>query len=244
VELLLPSVRPIELPDLWALYDTPGPYVRAGMLSSLDGASSHAGTSRSLQPPGDGVVFAALRAVADVVLVGAGTARAEGYRSVRLSRAVTAWRSGHGRPAVPLAVVSRSLDLPLDAPWLADATCQPIVLTCGAAPADRRERLADRADVLVCGQEAVDLGQALRRLADRGLHRVLCEGGPALLGDLVRESLVTEVCATVSPLLAGDADGMLRGPLPAPVPLVLAHLLREQSTLLGRWLVQPAPVDA
>ena len=235
MELLLPEARPIDPADLLGLYDVPGPYVRAGMLVSLDGSISHRGTSRPLQAPGDLQVYAALRAVADVVLVGAGTARSEGYGPVALSAAAQAWRAGQGRAAlVPLAVVSRSLTGLDDARWLRPGS---FVVTCAAAPAQARRRLGETAEVLVCGDDTVDLAATCAELAARGLRRVLCEGGPSLLADLATAGLLTEVCATVSPVLAGGTGGMLSTALPAPAPLTLAHLLREQSTLLGRWVL-------
>ena len=236
MELLLPERRPLAPPDLLDLYDAPGPHLRGGMLVSADGASSYAGGSRPLQTPGDSAVFAALRAVSDAVLVGAGTARTERYGPVRLSERSRAWRAARSRAdSVPLVVVSRSLDLPADAPSLHAGGA--LVVTCAAAPTHRREKVGAYAEVLVCGQEQVDLRAARDRLAERGLVRVLCEGGPALLGDLVRADLLTELCATVAPVLAGDAAGLVGGALPAPVPLVLVHLLREGSTLMGRWRV-------
>jgi riboflavin biosynthesis pyrimidine reductase len=237
VELLLPDARTVDGDDdLLDLYDAPGPHVRAGMLMSLDGGVAHGGTSRPLQRPGDGLVFAALRAVSDTVMVGAGTARIEGYGPVRLSDLDREWRQRHGRlPDVPLVVVSRSLDIPIDAAWLSG---QAVVVTCAAAPSDRRAALQERVDVVVAGHSQVDLPQALAQLSDRGLVRVLCEGGPSLLGDLVRQELVSEFYATVAPVLVGESQGMVDKALAAPIDLELTHLLREGSTLLGRWRVR------
>lgn len=236
MQLLLPESRALGADDLLDLYGTPGAYVRSGMLVSLDGATSSGGTSRGLQRPGDVAVLVALRAVADAVVVGAGTARSEAYGPVRLSERSAAWRRSHGRSrAVPLVVVSRSLDVPADAPWLQQG--RPVVLTCAASPVERREALGARADVVVAGDDVVDLPAAAAALAERGLQRLLCEGGPSLLGDVVRAGLLTEVCATLSPVLAGAGAGMLGGALAAPVDLDLLHVLREGSTLLGHWRV-------
>lgn len=221
-----------DQPDLRDLYDQPGPYVRAGMVTSLDGCAALGGRSAPLQAPGDRAVFRALRAVADVVLVGAGTARVEDYGPVVLDGAERAWRRERQRsPQVALAVVSRSLALDAGR-WVSP---DAFVITCASAPPDRRQAL--RAQVLVAGEDQVDLADAVAQLASRGLTRVLCEGGPGLLGDVVRAGLLTEVCATVSPLLAGEGPGLLAGLMPVPVPLRLVHLLREQDTLLGRWEV-------
>jgi riboflavin biosynthesis pyrimidine reductase len=233
VRLLLP--RQLEDPDLRDLYDVEPGTVRAGMLMSADGVVAHDGRSGPLQRPGDGEVFAALRAVADVVLVGAGTARGEGYGPVHLSDADLAWRRAHGRDAtVPVAVVSRSLDLAADARW---RTSTALVVTCAASPVEERARLARTVEVLVAGDEDVDLAAAVTGLAERGLGRVLCEGGPRLLADLVRVGLLDELCATVAPVLAGAGQTMLGSPLDLPVDLRLVHLLQEHDTLLGRWQV-------
>ena len=157
-----------------------------------------------------------------------------------LRPAALAWRAGHGRaPELPLAVVSRGLDLDPDARMF-PASPRTVVLTCAASPAAARQSLARVADVVVVGGEDVDLGEGLDALADRGLARVLCEGGPRLLGDVVRAGRLTELCATLSPLLVGDPRGLLGGGLPAPVRLDLVHLLEEEGTLLARWRVRGA----
>lgn len=204
--------------------------MRADFVTSADGAAVLAGSSRPLSTPVDRAVFRVLRALSDVVLVGAGTARAEAYGPVPLSRALRDRRRERGLPETPaLAVVSRSLDLPRA---LVEAA---VVVTCADAP---HEGLPD---AVVAGRDRVDLREALDRLADRGLAHVLCEGGPALLGDLVAAGLLDELCLTVSPALVGAAPGLLPAPLPAPVPLGLVHALAVEGTLLTRWrLDQPA----
>ena len=217
------------LPDLLEAYDAgPGRLVRGGMVLAADGGAVHGGTSRGLSTPADRAVFRALRTVSDVVLVGAGTARAEAYGPVRLSAEQQAWRTARGRPPVPpVAVVSRTLDLP--APLLGSA----VVVTCARAPH------AGLADVVVAGEDEVDLADALDQLAARGLRHVLCEGGPALLGELVARGLLDELCATLSPHLVGRSPGLLGAPLPAPLPLRLLHVLEDEGSLLLRWGLPP-----
>ncbi len=222
---MLPDLVPGLVPDLLTAYDAgPGRLVRADFVTSADGAAVVAGSSRPLSTPADRAVFRVLRALSDVVLVGAGTARAESYGPVPLSRDLRDRRRERGLPETPaLAVVSRSLDLPRA---LVEAA---VVLTCAAAP---HEGLPD---AVVTGRDQVDLREALDRLADRGLAHVVCEGGPALLGDLVAAGLLDELCLTVSPALVGAAPGLLRAPLPVPVPLELVHVLAVEGTLLTRW---------
>lgn len=250
---------------LLALFDDPAPrpatgaHVRAIMVESLDGgATGPDGRSGSLGDAADRRVFGALRALADVVLVGAGTVRAEGYDDVQVPSRLRAVRAARGRAdRVELAVVTASGTVPdtaLDAGAL--------VVTSSAAPGlpALRERVGSDRLLVADGPDAgrVDLAAALRGLADRGLVRVHTEGGPTLVRDLLDAGLVDELCLTLAPLLVGGvgrrpvlgdegARPLVGGtgthssglpvPLAAPAPLELLHLLRAGSTLLGRWRV-------
>ena len=96
---------------------------------------------------------------------------------------------------------------------------------------------------MVAGEAGVDLRLALDALAGRGLRRVLCEGGPRLLGEMVADGLLDDLCLTFSPLLrGGDAPRALNGAPTAPRRMRLAHVLEEDGTLLTRWLREAAAV--
>jgi riboflavin biosynthesis pyrimidine reductase len=233
MQQLLPSARPLAAGDLLDLYD-PGdaPLLRAGFVLTTDGGIAHDGTSRALQSPADEAVFHALRAVADAVVVGAGTARAEDYGPVRPRPDGRAWRAGRGLPEQPpLVVVSRSLALDPTARFLAGPS---IVITCRSAPG--RDRFPD---VVVAGDDEVDLTDALRQLRERGLTRLLCEGGPHLLTGLLRHGLVDELCLTHSPLLVGPAPTLLTQAQDRPVRLDLRSLVDGgDGVLLARYALQ------
>jgi riboflavin biosynthesis pyrimidine reductase len=225
MRLLLPEPRALATEELLDLYD-PGdaPSVRAGFVVSTDGAVAQDGSSRPLQTPADEAVFHALRAVADAVVVGAGTARAEDYGPVRPRPDGRAWRARNGRTArPPLVLVSRSLDLqPVEG---------AVVVTCARAP--RRHRFPD---VVVAGEDEVDLADAVRQLHERGLTRLLCEGGPHLLTGMLRAGLVDELCLTHTPRLLGPAPGLLTEPLTRE--LDLQHLVDGgDGVLLARYRV-------
>lgn len=233
MQLLLPQPRVLAAQELLELYDPPHG-VRAGFVLSTDGGIALDGTSRPLQTGADAAVFHALRGVADAVLVGAGTVRAEDYGPVRPRADAQRWRAQRGRPPQPpLVVVSRSLDLD---PAARCFTGPATVVTCAAAAG--RDRFPD---VIVAGEDEVDLPEALRQLAGRGLTRLLCEGGPRLLTALLRQGVVDELCLTHTPLLLGPAPGLLAEPLDRPVPLDLLHLVDGgDGVLLGRYAVRPA----
>ncbi len=216
--------------------------LRVNFIASVDGAVSVAGRSRGLQTDGDNRVFAALRDLADVVLVGSGTAVTEGYKAVQLSADRQRIRRRFGlAPELPVAVVSRSLRLDPASPLFAPGT---LVLTCTAADPDRRARLAEVAEVIDCGDEEVDLNRSRDALQERGHRRILCEGGPTLFSTAVAARAVDELCLTVSPLLAGPGPGRiiagLAWPEP-PGPLRLTALLEEDGALFGRYALADPP---
>ena len=227
-----------ELADLYAYPDGES-WLRANMVTSADGAATLDGLSGGLSSPGDRRLFWVLRGLADVVLVGAGTTRAEGYRPTRAKDAWGALGLRPGRPpAPPIAVVSRSLDIDPEAPFIADAPgdARTIVITCAAAPAGRRAALERTADVIVAGDTLVNLKDAIAALASRGLGRVLCEGGPHLLGQLASAGLVDELCLTIAPVMAGPgAPGIVEGAPFGAQRLTLAHVLEEDGTLFCRY---------
>jgi riboflavin biosynthesis pyrimidine reductase len=235
-----------DYPDLGA---PPARWLRANMVASLDGAATVDGRSGGLSNEADQQVFAMLRAHADVILVGAGTARAEGYAPVRPESEGLRWawlREGRP-PSPPIAVVTRELDLDLDSALIAGAPphARTIVLTTEAAPAGRRAAAARTAEVIVAGEASVDMKAALDALAGRGHRRISCEGGPHLLGQLADAGLLDELCLTVSPLLAGPgADRIVTGGLPMPgggtLPFTLAHALEDEGHLLCRYVRRSA----
>lgn len=225
--------------DLFNVYAHPDPGVRVNFVASIDGAATLDGRSDGLSSPADKMLFRVLRALADVVLVGAGTARIEKYGPLRLPADLQGWREAHGIPAVPpLAVVSASLNLDPGSALFTEAVARPLILTRDDAPADRRARLSEVADILT-GDSA---DTWLRQLADRGLARVLCEGGPRLFGTLIDEGLVDELCLTLSPLMAGQgAPHIAESMAPAaPRRFDLLHVLEEDGFLFLRYAATPA----
>jgi riboflavin biosynthesis pyrimidine reductase len=84
----------------------------------------------------------------------------------------------------------------------------------------------------------VDLAAGLAALRDRGLGRVLCEGGPHLLGQVATDGLLDELCLTVSPVLAGPGPTRVIAGAPFPArPMTLAHVLEDDGFLFCRYLV-------
>lgn len=237
---LLPGAGPA---DLIAAYAMDRPSLRVNFVSSADGAATLDGRSGGLGNAADQHLLGLLRQLADVLVVGAGTLRAEGYGALRVSAGAVAWRAGQGMPDHPrLAVVSARLHgLGPGHPAFADAPVRPLVITVAAAPADRRRALEDVADVLTCGDETLDAAALPGLLADRGLPGVLCEGGPTLFGALAAADRVDELCLTLSPWLAGPGpDRIIAGPSAVPHRLALRHVITDDELLFLRY-ARPVP---
>jgi riboflavin biosynthesis pyrimidine reductase len=234
----------------------PDPWVRANMIASADGAGSLDGRSAGLSGAADRLVFSVLRSLADVILVGAGTARTEKYRPVRPAEVWAQLREGRAATP-PIAVVTSRLSLEPDSPLLAAAngSSRTIVLTTAAAPAAAREAAARHADVVVTGAERVTPAGMIGALAARGYQRVLVEGGPSLLAQITAAGLLDELCLTFSPVLAGGQAGRILaapgeggprddvprdgGTVPNGGPaagLALAHVIEDNGSLLCRYL--------
>jgi riboflavin biosynthesis pyrimidine reductase len=222
------------------------PWLRANMVASTDGAASLNGRSGGLSGPADKMVFTVLRSLADVIMVGAGTARTERYRPVQ---AAEIWQSlRHARAPVPaIAIVSSSLHLDSCRRLLTDAAAEAktIVLTTATAPADRKAAISQHARILVAGQEQVEMADAIRGLADLGYRNILTEGGPGLLSHIVAAGLLDDICLTTSPVLAaGDAGRIVASAAgdpaaPQATRLSLAHVLADEDYILSRYLCQP-----
>ncbi len=215
------------------------PWVVVNMAATVDGATAIDGRSGGIGGSGDRLAFHALRSAADVILVGAGTVRAEGYRPVAVPPSLEARRRAAGRPEpARLAVVTRSLDLDPGAALFAGPA--PIVFTVSGAPSERAAALRDVADVIEVGDHDVDLLRALEVLGDLGARCVVAEGGPTLNGQLVAADLVDELCITIAPTLAGGSSSRpTHGAAPpAPRSMRLERLLTDGRDLLARYVVE------
>ena len=154
-------------------------------------------------------------------------------------------RRRFGLSELPSTAVVTSSGRSLDpsAPVLTDTVVPTIVLTCESVPADLRGRWADAgAEVVLTGDESVDLAVAVAALGERGLLRINCMGGPALFGSLAEAGLVDELRLTLAPfLVSGEAGRIARGAGMDPARLELVSVVTGDDTLLMRYRVREAP---
>ena len=213
-----------QMYQLYAYPDVTGWIVRGNAIASLDGGATTGGLGGS----GDRRLFAVQRELADVIVVGAGTARAENYGGARMTAGQRQRRQVRGQREIPpIALVTRSGDLAHDMAVLTQTEAAPLVLTCYDSARAARARLGSAAEVIDCSgadRSRVDLSVA---------RRVLTEGGPTLLGAFVEAGLLDEICLTTAPLLvSGGAVRIAAGGTDALTRMRRAHVITDADGYL------------
>lgn len=241
---LLGPAGPVDDDGLYGLYAYPADvaqWVRGNMISSLDGGAATDGTSGGLGGSGDRRLFNVLRELADVIVVGAGTARTENYSGAQMTVAQRRNRQHRGQTEIPpIALVTRSGRLDHNLPVLTRTEVPPFVLTCADAAEQSRSLLGSAAEVIACSSDdpaQVDPTVAVAALAQRGLPRILCEGGPSLMGTFLAAGLLDEMCLTSAPVLVGgDGPRITAGATQALTRMQRAHLISDaEGYLYGRY---------
>ncbi len=233
----------VDLDELYWTTDVGRQQVRGVMVASADGAAQAGGRAQGLSGPMDTTLFAVLRGQADVILVGRATVLVEEYAGEQPSAERRLRRRARSLCAAPpIAVVTGTCDLDPASALFTHTEVRPMVITRHAAPKDRVAALAEVADIIMAGDDEVDLPAALDALADRGLRRVSCEGGPRLLAQVAAADRLDELSLTLSPLLiGGPALRILNGPLlDPPTRLSLTQVLEDDGFLFLRYLRQEA----
>jgi len=211
-------------------------WLRLNLIAAVSGdAAGEDGTSDTLSNDVDRAILAVVRELADGVVVGAASVRAEGYRVPRSSR---------------LVVVTSSGDL--SGHRMDPERAERVVVVCPASATDEVARtlgpgVASAATVLVVddveGRVAPDA--LLRRLREHGLLSLVCEGGPSLAGQFLRDGLVDELCLSTSPVVIGSGLPVFGRERFDPSRLTLSQLLMDdQSALYARWLVDARPATS
>lgn len=241
------SAHHLDDADLEQIYlvsgDLSRPWVQANMVTSIDGAIEVDGRSRPLSSPADQRVFALGRDLADVILVGRGTAIAENYRGVHPDEVNAERRRRLGLSPLPaIAVVSARCKIAPDSPLVTQTEVQPIVVTTTTAPEQRVAALRRAgADVIMAGDHCLDLHATLAELAHRGLLRIDCEGGQQLLDAMLDADLVDQLCLTIAPVLAGSNPSTATR---APRHLTLTSVLHEAGHLMLQYRRRGGEVQA
>jgi riboflavin biosynthesis pyrimidine reductase len=238
---LLGSDRQLDEGELPQLYGYPEkldrPWVRSNFITSVDGGATADGTSGTMAGPGDKLIFNQLRVLSDVILVGAGTVRIEGYSGAKISVAQRQQRQARSQSEVPpIAIVTKSGALDRDLGVFTKTEVPPLVLTSTAAAAETEHRLGGLAEVIACSGDdpgSVDEAVALAQLAARGMTRVLTEGGPMLHGSFIDRGLLDELCLTIAPFVVGGlARRIATGPGQVLTRMRCAHMLTDDAGYL------------
>jgi len=221
------------------------PFVYLNMAATVDGKITSATREYPrLTTRYDRDTMDRLRAESDAILVGARSIRADNpFLHVR-SEEMQAHRRSIGKPDSLLRiVVTASLDLDLESRFFDDTFgTDRIIATTEEAPRERLTRLESKAEIWQIGRARVDLRVLLERLKQRGVERLLAEGGGELNWALLEQDLVDELYVTVAPTLLGgrDAPTLLEGTGLAMADqqrLRLVDLHREGDELYLRYAI-------
>ncbi len=233
------SLTDAELVALYAVPRTTPAWLRANFAMSVDGAITGSdGRSGSVNTDADHVVFELLRALSDVVVIGAGTARGEGYGPLEVAADLAAVRAAAGiGPDLPIVLVTGQGHVPQ-----ALQGAEPgrvMMATHASAPGlEDARRLLGPDHVLLCGQSHVEPASLVAGLHERDFCRVLTEGGPSLLATLIEADVVDELCVSITPLaIGGTGPRMTQGPS-LDSQFVPRVLVEQDGTVMGRWLRQ------
>ena len=209
---------------LLELYRPPrAEWLRVNLIGSVTGAAVGVdGTSESLSNPVDRRILGVIRELADVVVIGAQSLRAEGYQHPRRSR---------------LAIVTMSGEL--GGHRIESGDPAPIVLCPPQAVATVGARLPGAEVVEVEPLEgALPPADIVAALRARGLASIVCEGGPSLAAQLLDASLVDELCLSTAPIIGGAVLPLSGDAATAARSVSLSQLLVDDSTgLYARWSV-------
>ena len=243
-----PRSGPVDQSDLAWAYPWPDAprWIRAMMLTTLDGAAyGNDGASGSISSKADRAVFNVTRRLADAALIGAGTMRVERYRPMKAKPELADQRASLGLAAAPgLVLVSQSLDIPWEEDVFSQSTITPIVVTSESADPDRLAVARDRCDVIALPGERVDPVALIDALEERGLHRIVCEGGPHLLRELSAAGLVDEADISVAPMIAGGGQIVTGVALESPLKFELVHAIEHEGFLFNRYVANGRGVPA
>lgn len=206
------------------------------LVQSLDGAvAGPDGRSGSISSPADRRVLAEGRRLADAVLIGAQTMRVERYSPMRAKPEHAEARAAAGLADAPrLVIVSGSLDLPWDEPVFRESALRPLVITSAAAGGDRRVVAERAAEVLAL--DVLDGRTIIDALVNRGLTRIVCEGGPGLLGTLLDADCVDEMDVTIAPWIIGREPEPFAPPVPAPVAFTPVSMMVDDGFAFLRYI--------
>lgn len=211
---------------LLELYRPPSStWLRLNLITTVSGSAAGSdGTSESLTSPADRRILGVIRELADVVLVGAQSVRAEGYLMPRRAR---------------LAVLTASGDLSGHRIATSIDAGRLMVLCPAAAVETVMESLGDvPAEIITIeGGGRLDPAAVLAALHGRGMQAVVCEGGPSLAAQFAAADLIDELCISTSPQFGGLAFPVLPGDTGAPRPLRLELLLVDDASgVYARWV--------
>jgi len=218
------------------------PFVFVNIASSIDGKISNEKRIRlRISCDEDLKRVDKLRAESDAIMVGIGTVLADDPRLTVKSEELRARRLAEGKSENPIRVVVDSkCRIPVNARILSDEA-RTIVAVSKSADKNRIDQISKRAEVVIFGNDKVDLKALMRYLYEIGVQKLMVEGGGTLINSLLREKLVDEIYIYYAPIIIGGEKSptICNGKsFENPIKLELVSIERLGEGLLMRWIVR------
>ena len=219
------------------------PWILLNMVNSVDGFISFEGRAGGLSGSADRNIYQIIRGLADIILVGAGTVRAENYKAPKTPEGKLAeFRESRGQEKRPrIAVLSGELNLNPDMGLFAERHPEdkpPLIYTKSESLEKNRSQFATSSEIIDFPEEELNVSRVVHDLFNQDAKIVVCEGGPNLNAHLLADDLIDEFCLSVSPRAVGGENPppFLNHPVDSPVELSLNRILLEEEFLFCRYL--------
>jgi 5-amino-6-(5-phosphoribosylamino)uracil reductase len=182
------------------------PYVLLSVATSIDGCLDDTSLERLLlSNAADFDRVDDVRAHSDAILIGAETMRRDNPRLLVNSEQRRAERTERGLPAYPAKVtITASGDLDADLKFWHYGD-KKIVYTTDLGAKRLQDRLAGLADVVALGPVLDDFGLILDDLGNRGIGRLMVEGGERIHTAFLSQGLADEIHLAIAPIVVGQA---------------------------------------
>ncbi|HET8953061.1 MAG TPA: dihydrofolate reductase family protein [Solirubrobacteraceae bacterium] len=220
------------------------PYTLLSCSVSIDGYLGDQTPRLALSNEADFDRVDGVRASCDAIMVGAATVRTDNPRLLVRSPARREARVARGLPSSPMKItVSERVDLDADSHFFTTGETEKLVYTSSGRVRDARARLGPVATV-VDGGRRVRMRRLCEDLSDRGVGRLMVEGGGIVHTQFLADDLADELQLVVAPFFVGDSsaprfvsDG--RFPWNAARRAKLAEVRQIGDVVLLRYALSP-----
>lgn len=175
------------------------PYILLNSAMTVDGKIATENSSMKISGKKDLIRVHELRKEYDGIMVGINTVLIDNPK-------LTIHKIKASKEEYPTRIIIDSNGrTPLNSLVLND-DAKTIIIVSENASKDNIEKLSEKCTIMVCGENQVDLKEALLKLYDEGIHSILLEGGSTLNFSMFKEKLIDEVSICIGSKILGGKN--------------------------------------